>query len=77
MGKLGNPPGGGGGRLPAPPGGMLGIFGMGGGKPPWGGVPEALGGKGGGKGIPRPPGGTVGLMRLVRDIRNSDAFGNC
>jgi hypothetical protein len=57
MGKFGNPPGGGGGRLPAP-GGMLGMLGSGGGKPPWGGVPEALGGNGG-KGMPRPPGRTV------------------
>jgi hypothetical protein len=37
---------------------MLGMLGSGGGKPPWGGVPEALGGKGG-KGMPRPPGRTV------------------
>jgi hypothetical protein len=33
------------------------MFGSGGGKPPWGGVPEALGGNGG-NGIPRPPGRT-------------------
>jgi hypothetical protein len=55
----GNPaPGGGIGKLGKPPGGGImpwGMLGRGGGKPPVGGVPEALG-KGGGKGRPWAPG---------------------
>ena len=58
MGKFaGRPPGPGGGMFA--PGGRLRF---GGGKPPVGGVPEALG-NGAGKGMPRPPGASE--VRLV------------